>query len=127
MIYVVTKGSYSAYHIIAATTDFETARKIAAKFTDPDDWEDAIVETYPDAEIMLKNLWSVYFKKSGEVWKCQLSDNEYDYHERFDTVIDTIYKSDYDLIVNVEADTEEAAIKIAAEKRAKYLAEKNGL
>lgn len=31
------------------------------------------------------------------------------------------------MIVYVEADTEEAAIKIAAEKRAQYLAEKNGL
>lgn len=31
------------------------------------------------------------------------------------------------MIVYVEADNEEAAIKIAAEKRAKYLAEKFGL
>ncbi len=125
MIYIVTKGHYSDYHIVAATTDRETADRIAAKFTD--DWQDATVEEFPDAEVMLKNLWCVYFKKSGEVWKCEPSNSEYDYHDGLDTIIDTIYKRNYDLIVTVEADTEEAAIKIAAEKRAKYLAEKNGL
>ena len=125
MIYIVTKGSYSSYRIVAATTDCDIAKRIAAKFSD--DCEDAVVEEFPDAEVMLKNIWSVYFTKSGEVWTCVLSTDEYDYHKRLGAVIDTVWKRDYDLIITVEADNEEAAIKIAAEKRAQYLAEKNGL
>lgn len=126
MIYLVTKGEYSGYHVVAATTNREVAEKIKDKFSDDYSWGRCQIEEFPDAEVMLKNLWNVYFKKNGDVWKCRESDSEYDYHRKND-IIETIYKRDYDLIVVVEADTEEAAIKIAAEKRAKYLAEKNGL
>ena len=124
MIYIVTKGEYSCYHVIAATTDRKIAKKIQKKFSDG--WDDCKIEKFPDAEVMLKNLWNVYFTKAGTVWKCVISDSEYDYRDNRE-ITDTIYKRDYDLIIKVEADTEEAAIKIAAEKRAKYLAEKNGL
>lgn len=124
MIYIVTKGSYSCYHVVAATLDRAVAEKIAKKFSE--DYEECRIEEYPDAEVMLSSLWCVYFKRSGDVWKCILSDSEYDYR-RHDNVIETVYKFDYDMIVYVEADNEEAAIKIAAEKRAKYLAEKFGL
>ena len=126
MIYIVTKGKYSDYHVIAATTNPELAKKIADKFSDDDGWDDCRVEEFPDAEVMLKSIWKVYFNKSGDVWTCELSNSEYDY-SNLGRVIDTVYKRNYDLIITVEADDKDSAIKIAAEKRAQYLAEKIGL
>ena len=125
MIYVVTQGNHSAYRIIGATTDRETAEKIAKKFSD--DSDDCRIEEYPEGETLLRNLWRVFFKKNGDVFRCDLSEFHCDYYEEGRQIIDTVYKRDYDLIVTVEADNEEAAIKIAAEKRAMYLANKNGL
>lgn len=125
MIYVVTQGNYSAYRIIGATTDRETAEKIAKKFSD--DSDECRVEAFAEGETLLRNLWRVFFKKNGDVFRCDLSDFHRDYYDQTRQIIDTVYKRDYDLIVTVEADNEEAAIKIAAEKRAMYLANKNGL
>lgn len=121
MIYIVTKGDYSDYHIVAATTNRELAEKIRKKFAD--EWDECKIEEFPDAEVMLKKLWNVYFDDSGNALRCHITESEYDYHEKQD-IIDPICKRYYNMIVKAEADTEEAAIKIAAEKRAKYLAEK---
>lgn len=126
MIYIVTKGCYSDYHVIAATTDYDTAVKIAKKFDGDYNFDSTNIEEFPDAEVMLKNVWRVYFKENGDVWRCDLSDDEYDYR-MINRAVDMTYKCDYDLVIYVESDTQEGAIKIAAEKRAKYLAEKNGL
>ncbi len=128
MIYIVTKGEYSCYRVVAATTDRKTAEKICDKFNRFSNWsmDRCHIEEYPDAEVFLKNVWNVYFKKNGEVWKCEEPDSDYDY-KRVGRITDTIYKSDYDLIITVEADTPDDAIKIAAEKRAKHLAETYGL
>lgn len=125
MIYVVTKGSYSDYHIIGATTDLKNAKKIAKKFSD--DCDECRVEAFAEGETLLRNLWKVYFKTNGDVWLCEQSDYHRDYYDQTRQIVNTVYKRDYDLIVTVEADNEEAAIKIAAEKRAVYLANKNGL
>lgn len=125
MIYVITQGSYSAYHIIGATTDRGIAEKIAKKFSD--DCDDCRIEEFSEGETLLRNLWRVFFKKNGDVFRCDMSDYPRDYYDKGSPIIDTIYKRDYDLIVTVEADNEEAAVKIAAEKRAVYLANKNGL
>lgn len=78
MIYLITKGSYSCYHVVAATTDRKIAKKIQKKFSD--DWEDCRIEEFPDAEEMLKKLWGVYFTVEGTVFMCRLSNDEYDYH-----------------------------------------------
>jgi hypothetical protein len=125
MIYVITKGSYSDYHIVGATTNLDNAEKIAKKFSDI--WDECQVEAFVEGETLLRNIWKVYFKKNGDVWLCEQSDYHRDYYDASRQIVDTVYKRDYDLIVTVEADNEEAAIKIAAEKRAMYLANKNCL
>lgn len=125
MIYVVTRGRYSDYHIIAASADYKTAKKIKKKF-DKYGWDECVIEEFPDAEAMLKNVWRVYFRLNGDVFICYEADSEYDYRD-VGTIIDTTFKHDYDLIITVEADTKQDAIKIAAEKRAEYLATKTGL
>lgn len=115
-IYVVTRGDYSDYHIITATTDEKRAKKIAKKFN-------AEVETYDDSEVYLKQIFSINFDKNGNVTECEENNNDYDY-----PVTDRCFEhKNKTFYVEVEADDKESAIKIAAEKRAKFLAEKEGI
>lgn len=126
-IHVVTSGCYSDYHIVAATLDKELAEKIAAKFSGG--YDDCDIEEYDDAEVMLKSAWYIYFDKAGNVCDTTECDSEYGYH-RIGEVHEnksSYYGRNFHIYVVVSADDLESAIKIAAEKRAKYLAEKLGL
>ena len=55
-IYVVTKGDYPDYHIVAVTLDKGVAEKIATKFDSH--YDECRIEEYGDAEIMLKPAWT---------------------------------------------------------------------
>lgn len=124
-IYVVTQGDYSDYHIVSATTDHELAKKIAAKFDDG--YEDCRIEEYGDAEIMIRPAWVIYFDKTGNVETTLECDCAYDYSNIGKVYENNTYWGQPRIWVYVSADSLESAIKIAAEKRAKYLAEKLGL
>ncbi len=126
MFYVVTKGCYSDYHIVAVTTNRGVAEQIANKFGGEYSWGRTCIEEYEDGEIMLRPAWMVTFDRSGNAVGCEACEDEYDY-EDIGRVIERGRGYDRTICCYVSADTEEAAIKIAAEKRAMYLAEKNGL
>lgn len=118
-IYVVTRGDYSDYHIITATTNKDIANQIAKKFS-------AEVEIYDNSEIYTKTIFGVTFNKVGDVMHCyELS--EYDYPPNNEIIQHKNRNNQTRLYVEVEADNEQSAIKIAAEKRAKFLAEKEGI
>lgn len=114
-IYVVTRGDYSDYHIITATTDFERADEIAKKFKGE-------IEIYDDSKMYLKNIYFVSFDPSGDVDYCEL-ENEYSYPYKENIS----YRRDQSISMKVEADDTQSAIKIVAEKRAKFLAKKEGI
>ena len=121
-IYVVTQVYYSDYHIITATLDKDLAYAIAKKFDN--EYSHTDVEEFEDAEIMLKPCWFVRFGKDGSVKEvANESDSDYHYKE--------VNKCGFDVagqvIVSVIADDSVAAIKIAAEKRAQFLAEQAGI
>lgn len=121
-IYVVTKGIYSDYHIITATTDEKLAYEIKDRFSEDDDMYEAYVEVFEDAEIFMKPCYFMRFDKGGNIIELdERSDSEYYY--------DQDHGTDYqgNFYVSVVTDNEEAAIKIGAERRAMYLAQKNGL
>jgi hypothetical protein len=122
-IYVVTSGCYSDYHIVAATLDKDIAEKIAAKFSGR--YDECEIEEYCDAEIMLKPAWNISFDKAGNVINTYGCESEYDY-ENIGECCERRW-GECALNVSVSADDLDSAIKIAAEKRAKYLAEKLGL
>ena len=122
-IYVVTKGIYSDYHIIAATTDYELAKKIKEKFTDSErDWDETRIEAFTNAELVLRPCWSVIFLESGDISSVCSVNMEYYADE-----LNKVKEIRRCLYVHVAADTKEEAIKIAAEQRAMFLAQKNGL
>lgn len=127
-IYVVMKGIYSDRHVVTATVDPDKAKKIAEKFSD--DWDDAWIDEFEDGDVMLKNLWYVRFNFKGEVETVELETDEH-YYNKPDEV-NRVHWNNYkyklhDTWVYVFADDEEHAIKIATEKRAEFLAQRNGL
>ena len=123
-IYVITKGEYSDYHICAVATDLEKANALAEFYSDR--YDAAEVEEYDtdDAPDLTKGkrMYRIRFAPSGDVTDINQSSPEY-YDEE---IWQHRYGPGY-IYVNVQADNEEAAIKIGAERRAKYLAEKMGL
>ena len=124
MIYIVTYGEYSGYGIVGATTDRSIAEQMAAKF-EHEDWNGCRIEEWPDGETLLKPAWTVYFGHDGNVCRVDRATYVYEY-VRLNKPEPTNTRH-YSLIITVLADGSQAAIKIAAELRAKYLAEKNGL
>lgn len=123
-IYVLTSGEYSDYHIITATTDYELAKQIKEKFERQDSiWSDEVnIEVYENAEVFMRQCWFLRFDKSGNVIESSNDCSEYSYTElRYGLDV----KGNY--YVNLIADDLESAIKIGAEKRTMFLAEKEGI
>lgn len=123
-IYVLTKGYYSDYHIITATTDYELACKIKDRFDKINsEWSDEKVniEIYEDAEVYLKPNYFIRFDKQGNVVEVYEDTSEYGY----DRYSGLDVKGGY--FTTITTDNKESAIKIAAEKRAMFLAEKEGI
>ena len=121
-IYVVTKGSYSDYGIIAATLDEEKAKKIAEKFSDR--WDAAEVEVYEDSDVYLKRSWFIIFDKDGNVSVVENKDNSEYAYGRIDNIGRNICGEVYTYVV---ADKPEEAVKIASEKYAMFVAKEKGL
>lgn len=119
-IYVVTKGEYSDYHIITATTDETLAYQIKEKFNRK--YDAAYVEVFEDAELFLKPCFFLRFDENGNVIESESRSNtEYDYDGYCG--IDT--RGNF--FISVVTDDLESAIKIGAEKRAMCLAMKQGI
>ena len=122
-VYVVTRGIYSDYQIITATTDEALAHKIAKKYSAGirDEDERARVEVFENAEETLLPYWDISFNSEGSVSKIKLIEKPSSIYTDF------YVRRDGSGYGGVFAPDCEAAIKIAAEKRAKALAEKLGL
>lgn len=129
-VYVITKGCYSDYGICAVTLDKDVAERLRVLHSDK--WDEAMIEDY-DTDAYDKHLkiglpWEVLFNEDGSIyWSERLS---VDYYEL--GCVETHYRDVqggyvHMLNVTVLAETKEAAIKIAAEKRAEYLAAKYGI
>lgn len=124
IFYAVTKGKYSDYHIITITTDKEKAEFLAKKFSDK--WDEAKVEEYEENENLFKPLWKVNFDVGGSVTEVfDVSNSEWHFYNTTNRVwyiMESLGTS-----VTVTADDRESAIKIAAEKRAEFLAREEGI
>jgi hypothetical protein len=120
-VYVVTRGEYSDYHIVTATTDLAVAEAVAKKFST--EYSRAEIEEYDNAEVMLRPIWFLRFAKNGDVCECRQGSDDYDYEKAGLCGYDVKGQ----VYVNIIADTAEVAIKAGAERRAKFLAEREGL
>lgn len=125
-VYVITKGCYSDYHICCVTTDKEKAEVLAKKFSSRHDSAD--VEEYDTEEWEAgvdRDLYIITFDERG--YAIHVGEGgSFDYSDP-DRQVYRAYGNKNHLRVEVLAKDTTGAIKIAAEKRAKYLAEQAGL
>ena len=120
-IYVITKGEYSDYHICAVATDPAKADQLAEFFStrhEPAEVEEYDTDDAPDLTEG-KTVFRIHYDEHGNVVSAE---------EWFSMCYDSPpFISGTNVVIHVLANSEEAAIKIGAEKRAKFLAEKMGL
>ncbi len=127
-VYIVTSGTYSDYHICAASLDKEHAELLAEKYTDS--YDEAVIEEYELDEFFEE-------AKRGYFWywcKCTLENGMFGQVEvrQLDgygagadgKVVKAFHRKQ--LFVDVLAEDDEHARKIAAEKFATYVYERRG-
>lgn len=133
-VYVITSGTYSDYHICAVATDIERAEKLAMLYTD--NCDEASIEEYDtedDTEALQALDFSrlpfrVKFDVLGEVQDVGRYGFDHFEPKTYWSLAPTLGNLDKTrLIVMLYAPDEEAAVKIAAEKRAEFLARVGGL
>ena len=132
MIYVITKGDYSSYHICAVATTYENAEHLRKMYCDS--YQDAEIEEFipdvpPDDSFYNPSptgYWRINFKTNGEL------DGQPEFY--FDKpnleieISQARFSFDSTLTVhNIKAEHPAEAFKIACDARAKYLAEQLGL
>lgn len=120
-IYVITKGSYSDYHICAVSTNQKNAEKLQKIFSDK--WDQAMIEEYGSDQYLTET-------ESGmELYKCVMEKDGTILADM--SIINLDYMDDYDFqvrylankyIVYVWAKDSEHAKKIAADKIAEFKA-----
>ena len=131
-LYAITQGYYSDYTIVSLCSDKETAEKVKAKINSmKGEYDDeCCIEEYEDGKFCLgENVcgWLVIFDKDGNV----LSVEQADFTEGVKGL--TYGQRGYNgktfqkVFIQTVAPDEQSAIKIAAEKRAMYLAQENGI
>lgn len=127
-LYAVTKGDYSAYHIIALTAKKDVAEKLAKQFSKRSGpcaiIEPANVEEYEDGEYLIGK--SVYFirVKNGEVTQIEdgSADDTWIYTEEViydETVLKDACGGYYTYVVSDDADK---AAKIGKDRIMQYIA-----
>ena len=125
-VYVITKGCYSDYHICAVTLDKKKAERLCNLVDDGGMDESKIEEWDTEQHVDLlsgRKPYYVSFRKNGDLYSVDESTWGFEY---FESEIIERPKINDSLLVKLYAEDKESAIKIAAEKRAKYLAEKEG-
>ena len=122
--YVITSGCYSDYHICAVTLDKSKAKELKT-FYEKTEWDDVFIEEY---EI------DAHYDRLMNGHECRMVQFDCDGSVHYvgdarSPKKENIYETWNGRFVNVLvwAKDKESAIKIAAEKRAKYLAEKEGI
>ena len=123
-VYVITSGCYSDYHICAVTLDPQKA-KVLKEFYSRKEYDEPDIEEY-DADYCYDRITSgcnpylVRFTKGGAAD---------DVFENCVCCEDRVYQSGNGRFVFVKlwAKDKLSAVKIAAERRARFLAEKEGI
>ena len=126
-VYIITAGQYSNNRICAVAENPEKAeilRQIYDRKTGHDHVEIRVYDTDDyDPEYVGRPFYEVWLDDKGNLMLCDEQDDtcwygDMTYHFR---------RADNHFFITLYADNEEAAVKIAAETRAKALAEKLGL
>ena len=122
-IYLVTRGFYDDYCVIAATLDKKKAEALRDKFYDGNihSGDEYHVEEYVDHEIDNRPIWQVNFSESGDVKWVENNGTNSSYYYRY-AINERCYQldSEKEFCTYVFAEDEQSAIKKAAERIAEY-------
>ena len=131
--YVITKGSYSDYHICAVTTDKEKAKRLQILYSDS--YDPAYIEEYIENETDFEK-----FKKEKELElvfsvEKELKDSKLTIYNRFfmpdlygeRVELNRVHSCGTWLQTYVSAKDEDEALKKASDLFARYQAEMEGL
>jgi len=129
-IYIITKGEYSDYHICAVATTQERAEQLRKMYSDY--YDEANIEEYETdipSNCYYNNdptlYWKITFNDDGNI---QYIESYYDASNLKIQARERYWSFDPSFCVyNIQTDTRDNAIKIACDRRAKYLAEKFNL
>ena len=123
-VYVITKGSYSDYHIEAVTLDAEVAEKIRRVCCDG--WDEARIEEYETDSFFVSDdpvrIWN--FTVTGEGYVHD-GPEEWTTDDEWKNVFG--FRRGYEFYAGVKNKDRDVALKIALDQRAKMLAKKLGL
>lgn len=127
-VYVITKGCYSDYHICSVTLDKEKAESLRVLFDGSNSRDETRIEEF-DTEshtdlLAGRKPYRVSFRKNGDL--CSVNEDVWGI-EYFKPGINEFPKLNECLVVYLYANSKIDAIQIAAEKRALYLATKEGI
>lgn len=122
-LYAVTKGDYSAYHIITLTQNKDAAKALAKRFSDH--YDEAAVETWEDGQFLMGG--SIY-----RVWSCGteirgVELDESDYNVQDIGMVSHISDKWNMYVTYVVAGSEEEASKIGKDMIVKQIAGRMGL
>lgn len=124
-LYAITSGAYSDYGIITLCSDKEKAEKLVEWYNRYEKYDKADVEEYEDGVVVPDESvkpYEVTFLNDGSLGEAEIcGPYYYMFHQRM------LECSDGRLIFYVLATDEESAKKIAAEKRAFHLAQREGI
>lgn len=123
-VYIITKGEYSDYHICAVATDKEKAEALREKFSDH--YDNAEIEEYDTDDygeiLRYKSLYfCAYYNNSDDIVVERNQCWDYPFNDY------KVRETKYGLMVYVNADDYEMALKKASDKFAQYRAEVLGL
>ena len=114
MIYVLTSGEYSDYHIVMATTDKAKADYFNKLYTDSN------IEEYDDSKIQMLPIFNVVkYKRDNSI---KVFDTEYTQFE-----LNKVYENDGIYEVYIQAKDKDTAIKIFFDLYTEYKAQQGGI
>lgn len=123
-LYAITHGEYSNYRILTLCSDREKAEKLVEWYNRYDKYDQAEIEEYEDSIVVPDESlapYQVVFNADGSVW-CKIT------CDPMSAIVNHSYRCDDGRFCAYVLATDEAsAVKIAAEKRAFHLAQREGI
>jgi len=117
-IYLITQGEYSDYRIHSAWTNKEKAIEVSRYVEDANDVEEYELDQVDAADGMVG--WELEFSDNGDLVRQELS--LFDYWD-----LQAVFGHGLRVNVKTPGYAPQLALKLATDKRARFLAEKTGL
>jgi hypothetical protein len=117
------KGDYSDKHIVAVTSDEQKAQKIKKCYSDS--WDDARIEEWEESNVSFIDYYHIDYNTTDNTYEIEKKSPDRFYGEEANYIYEYYHNDGFS--VNVQAESEDVALKIARDLWAEYKAKKEGL